>query len=230
MKSLRLFIAFMAFGLIIQTATAQMSFGVRGGAYRSNIQATEGLSNLAPDFKALDNYTLGAVVELPISSNLYFQPELNYTVKGFGLTANSEFNIFNTPLSVGAQANSRFHYLDVPLLAKAKFGSDAVQLYILAGPSFGYALSGVLETRIKALVDIKVSDTDINLESIDYERFEVSGVVGAGLNIDLNLFQIFADVRYQHGFTELYDIPQIEDSIKNKGVALSAGVMIPIGK
>lgn len=230
MKSFHLFMVFMAFGLIVQTASAQVSLGVRGGIYRSNIQATEGLNDFSPDFKALDNYTFGAVVEVPIFSNLYFQPELNYTVKGFGLTANSEFNLFNTPLSVGAQANSRFHYLDVPLLAKAKFGGDAVQLYLLAGPAFGYALNGTLETRIKAIVDIKVSDTNINLENIDYERFEISGVLGAGLNIDLNLFQLFADVRYQHGFTQLYDIPQIEDSVKNKGIALSAGIMIPIGK
>lgn len=31
MKSFRLFVVFMAFGLMVQTASAQVSFGLRGG-------------------------------------------------------------------------------------------------------------------------------------------------------------------------------------------------------
>lgn len=214
--------------MITYGLSAQISLGLKGGYYQSNIQTTEGLGTITPDFLALDNFTIGAVAEVPLLSNLYFQPELNYTVKGFGLTANADVDVFNTPLPIGAEARSKFHYLDVPLLAKAKFGQQAVQFYITAGPSFGYALSGEVETIARALVEFKVSDSPINLESINYERFEVSGIVGAGLNIDLKFVQLFADARYQHGFTELYDIPFAEERIRNRGVALSAGFMVPL--
>ncbi len=228
MKSLRE-IALVATLMMLTTAlSAQVSIGLKGGYYQSNIQKTEGLESVTPDFFALDNYTIGAVAEVPIFSNFYFQSELNYTVKGFGVTANANIDVFNTSLPLGGKARSKFHYLDVPLLAKAKFGQQAVQLYLMAGPSFGYALSGEVETRVKALVELKVSDISIDLDDIDYERFELSGIVGAGMNIDLNAVQLFADARYQHGFTELYDIPYAEEKVRNKGLALTAGFMIPI--
>jgi hypothetical protein len=209
-------------------ANAQLSIGVRGGYNHANVHLTEGLDNLTPDVKAIDAYSVAAVVEMPLGHGFSFQPELAYTQKGFRMAEGFEFELFNFPIPVDVEAESRFNYLEAPLLFKYELGDGKVRAYVTGGPSFGYATSGRLRTFTNLLVEIKLLDTNIDLESIDYQRFEVAAVAGAGLKVDAGRIQIFADARYQHGFTELYDIPVLDERIRNKGFGVNAGVLVPL--
>lgn len=211
------------------TSFAQFSIGLRGGLNFGNVYTTDGLDAITPDFQYINGPTVAGVVEYGISKNFAIQSELAVTRKGFKLREDFAVNLFNVPVPVGASAESRFNYLEVPLLAKVKFGDEVVHGYITAGPTFGYATSGRLITRANALFEFKVSDTDINLDAINYERFEVGGSVGAGLGFNTSFGQLFADARYTRGFTELYDIPVIDERIRNQGFAVSVGFMVPLG-
>ncbi len=124
------------------------------------------------------------------------------------------------------EATIRTNYLELPLLAKAKIGNDVIQAYAVLGPSDGYALNGKLITRTRLLFELDPIRTDLNLDNMDYERFEVSAVGGLGLQVNFNGGKWFADARYTQGLTELYNFPIVNEQIKNRGVSLSTGIMI----
>jgi len=209
------------------TAMAQ-SIGFRGGVGWSKVYATDAIDAVAPDFELATVYSAAVVAELPITENFAFQPELAYAKKGFSIEESMDLELFNLPIPVGVRAISTFGYLEAPLLAKVQFGDEIVKGYFTAGPSFGYAVNGNLETRTNGFLDVKLIDTDINLDVIDYQSFEVGGVVGAGVSFQTTAGKFFVDARYQHGFTELYDIPFLEEKVKNQGFGLNAGLLIPL--
>lgn len=206
-----------------------ISIGLRGGIGLPNVYTTDGIDNLTPDFKTYTAANIAAVMEIGFGEHFAIQPELAYTGKGFKISEDFALDLFNVPLPVGVLAESRFNYLELPVLAKYKFGNESVGAYITAGPTLGYAMSGRLITRANALVDFKVSDSKINLDAIDYQRFEVGALVGAGFTVHTSFGQLFADARYARGFTELYDIPVVDEKIRNQSIAFNVGFLVPIG-
>ncbi|MDX1943473.1 MAG: porin family protein [Saprospiraceae bacterium] len=230
MKTTPKIVALLLFMAISAFATAQnISIGLRGGLHLPNVYVTDGIDNLTPDFKSYTAASIAAVAEIGFGQHFAIQPELAYVGKGFKVAEDFALDLFNVPVPVGVTAESRFNYLEMPVLAKVKFGNETVGGYITAGPTLGYALSGRLITRANALVEFKVSDSDINLDAIDYERFEVGAVAGAGLTVNTSFGQLFADARYSRGFTQLYDIPVIDEKIRNQGIAFNIGFLVPIG-
>lgn len=222
-------LALAAFAAFTFTAQAQVSLGLRGGYQMSNINVTDGLDALAPDFKTIDAFSIGVVMEVPLGYGFHFQPELAYSRKGFSLQESTALDLFNIPVPVGVEAISRFDYLEAPLLMKYKFGDGRVNAYLAAGPTFGYALDGQLITRANALIDIKLLDTDIDLNAINYERFEVGAALGGGVSFYTPFGQLFVDARYNHGFTQVYDIPVVDEKARNQNFGINVGFLVPIG-
>lgn len=213
------------------TLSAQVSLGFRTGATWSNVQASEGLDALAPDFKTISGFHVAAVTEIAFGNHFSLQPELAFTRKGFGIREDFGIELFDMPLPVGLRNDTRVNYVELPLLAKYKFGDQNAQFYLMAGPSVGYATKGRLLTRAKLLlIDVKVLDTPINLDAVHYERLEAGAVAGAGVNIRLGGTNLFFDGRYSHSFTQVYDIPVIEDRVSNRGFSINVGWTFPLGR
>ncbi len=212
------------------SASAQATFGVKSGVAIQKVYTTEGLGAVAPNFQNLTEFQVGVNADLPVFGALSFQPELLYTTKGFGLDQGLEEELFGTQVPLEAEAKTKFRYLEVPLLAKVRFGeAGGPQAYFVAGPTFGYALSGQLQTRARVLVSFDLPNVDINLDDINYERLEIGAAVGAGVQLPVGPVKVFADARYQRGFTELYNIPLVEEKVRNTGIALSAGIAVSVG-
>lgn len=204
---------------------AQLSVGVKGGVNFANVYTTEALGSLTPDFKHIDEFHFGVVGELGLTDHFALQSELNVMKKGLQFSEDFNANVFNMNIPLGVTTEARFTYVEVPLLAKVKFGDGPLQAYAVAGPTFGYAAAGRLDNKAKALLEIDLGTVDVDLDQIDYERFEVGAQAGLGAVLNLGGTQLFADARYGLGFTELYDIPVFEEKVKNKGISLSAGIM-----
>ena len=207
---------------------AQISVGVKSGLNWANVKTTEALGSITPDFNSLDEFNFGLVTEVGITDYFAIQPELNFVKKGFGMDVGTDMELFGVNLPIGVNAESRFNYVEMPLLAKFKFGSERVKAYVVGGPTFGYATGGKIDTKAKVLVEIPLGSIPINLDNINYERFEVGAALGAGVSFDTGFGQIFADARYQKGFTELYDIPFVNEKITNQGFGVNVGFMVPI--
>lgn len=226
--AIRLLSALLLLAATVTGLRAQIAVGLKGGVNYNKVYTTEGLGAVAPNFQTIDEYHAGLVIDVPIVAGLSVQSELNLITKGFGLRQGLDVPVFGVDLPLDARAESRFRYLEVPLLAKYTFGHDLVQAYFVAGPTFGYANKGQIDTRASLLVEVDLGSIPLNLDNINYERFEVGGTVGAGLQLNLGNLRAFADARYQRGFTELYNIPLVEEKVRNSGVSISAGLMIPL--
>ena len=205
-----------------------VSFGVKAGFSSNNIAKPDIIDNLdvIPEFRNLETMNFGLVSEIGFNDHFAIQPELNFTTKGFKLREGTNINIYEMPLPLGVTAVSKFNYVEMPLLAKAKIGTGKTQAYMIAGPTFGYATGGKLETRANVLIEIDLFETELDLDNIGYERFEVGGTVGAGVAFDTGGGQFFVDARYSHGFTQVYDIPLVRERVQNKSFGVNAGYMI----
>ena len=209
-----------------------ISFGIKTGVQSSNVKMPGFISDISqiPDFKPITTYNIGVVSEIGLHKNFAIQPELVFTQKGFQIKEGMDVNIFNVPLPIGVTAISKFNYIEMPLLAKAKFGNEKTNFYLLAGPTFGYAMSGKLDTRARLLVEIDVFETPINLDAVGYERWEFGGMGGVGVSIGTgNGSQLFFDVRYSHGFTQPYDIPIVRERVQHNSIGVNVGFTLPFG-
>ncbi len=210
-------------------ATAQTSIGFRVGANLAKVPQPDVISSFTPDFKNITATSVAAVAEIGINDNFAFQPELAYTQKGFAIKEGFDLNLFDIPLPLGVKAVTKVNYLEAPLLAKAKFGNEKVNAYITAGPTLGYAMGGRFITKAQILVDIKLIDQKLDLDRLGYERFEVGGSIGAGLNFNTKTSgSFFIDARYTKGFTNVYDVPIVDLKLKNQSFGVNVGYMIPL--
>jgi len=216
------------FALLTFALSAQTSIGIRGGLNFANVPAPSGISNLLPIFKPAKGASVALVTEMGIGKNFAIQPELAYHQKGFALKAGLDFLLFNVDVPLGIKAVTKVNYLEAPILGKYKFGSGKVGGYVVAGPTIGYALNGRFTTKAQVLIDIKITDEKLDLANLGYNRFELGGILGAGVNFKTGNGNLFIDARYARGFTNVYDVPFVDLKLKNKGVSINVGMMIPL--
>lgn len=202
---------------------AQISVGAKAGVYTSFIDVTEAAEGLTQNVEGLTTPTFGLVAEIRLGENFAFQPELLYTTKGFKINQGININLGGFPITAGVTASTKINYIEMPLLAKYKFGNEGLKFNITAGPVLSYAANGQLVTRANLLVDINPLKTNIDLDALNYERLEVSASIGASMAYATNGGEFFADARYVHGFSDLYNAPVVDLNLKNRGIGVTVG-------
>lgn len=205
---------------------AQISIGAKAGVYTSFIDVTEAAEGLTQNIEGLTTPTYGLVAEIGLGENFAFQPELLYTTKGFKVNEGINVNLGGFPIPAGVTASTKINYLEMPLLAKYKFGNEGLKFNITAGPVLSYAANGQLVTRANLLLDINPLKTNIDLDALNYERLEVSASIGAGMAYATSGGEFFADARYVHGFSDLYNAPIVDLNLKNRGIGVTVGYKV----
>lgn len=157
------------------TTAATTKIGVRSGLSFSNLYTKD-----VDDNNILTGLTAGIFIEAPISNNVAFQPEFNFTMKGAELQYNNVF----------AQGKTKFglSYLEAPLLIKANI---LPVLNVHFGPYFAY------------LVDARITNEDpngnINFEQTynedDFNRLDYG--LSGGVGLDFGPLGVGA--RYNYG-------------------------------
>ncbi len=210
--------------MMTQFAIGQAEFGVKAGMTFSDVSAN-GLnfnSNFL-DPQMIVGPTAGLYSEVPLGTDFYFSPELNYTQKGFRIRESTEMTVFGLTIPVGAEAVVRMHYIDAPLTLKYAIGLGNVRGYIKAGPTLGYAVAGSVTTRLKSIVDIKVAEINLDPQGKRYNALEVGGIVGAGVEIPTAHGKFFVDASFAHGFSNIYDLPIVDLRVKNRALGVGIG-------
>jgi len=205
---------------------AQISIGIKAGIYTSFIDVTEAAEGLTQNVEGLTTPTFGIISEIGISENFAFQPELLYTTKGFSVNEGINVNLGGFPIPAGVTANTKINYLELPLLAKYKFGNEGLKFNIIAGPVLSYAANAQLVTRANLLLNTNPIRTNIDLDALNYERLEVSASIGAGMAYETSGGAFFADARYVHGFSDLYNAPVVDLNLKNRGIGVTVGYKV----
>ena len=226
------FIAFLAVAFLVSFSAlhAQVSLGLKSGAHFNTVRSDESLETVFPKLDYTSGAQFGAVAEFPIWGALSAQAEFNYLRKGFVYQLNQDVNLFDVPVPVGVNADFRIQHFELPVLLKYTFGEGPLRAYVTGGPSVSYANDGEIITRTTGVIELRVATVPLNLDRINYERFDVGLQGGAGFSIHTPLGKIFADGRYHHGFNQVYDIPVVESTIKNQGYSINAGVLVPISR
>jgi len=204
-------------------AFAQTKVGVKGIVIFADASTEVFIDNVNNAPKASAALGIGVFSEIPLNASFSFVPELQYIQKGFTLNEGFNTSVFGMGVPVGAKVTTRLNYLEAPLLLKGKINTGAVNLYAVAGPSFGYATSGTLQPKVTVLIDFNLPETDINLSNDIYDRKDIAGIIGGGAELPIGTGNLFADVRYQHSFTNIIKDPIADINISNKGVQLSVG-------
>ena len=211
---------------IYQPATAQTKITAFGSYGMSDIQVTGlGLLDLLdPYIKPIPQYTAGLQFEKELGRQFSVITGAQYTSRGFTAKENLNIDLLGLDLPIDARIDTRLKYVEVPLMLKYSIGSNAVKPYVKAGASAGYAFSGKLQPKVDAIITWNLPAISINLENDMYNRFDVSGIVGAGVDIPINeTGSIQLDFNYRHSLNDMF-LDKITDiRIKSHGFSVGVG-------
>lgn len=226
----------MIIGLILMSLSigAQSNIGFHAGVTYSDMSsaslAFDLFDDVLPQSKRMVGTKFGVFAEFPMNQNVAFLTGLDYTDKGFAVRESINLNVFELPIPIGATVNARLKYLEVPLAMKYSFNNNSpIRPYIKAGGTLGYASSAELQTRARVFLPINVLDIPVGLNTGLINRFEVGGLIGAGVEMPVGQGAINVDLQYTHGFSSLIETPIVDLRAKNNAFGLSVGYKIPIG-
>lgn len=203
----KLFSLLLGCAFLLPSANAQVSFGIKGGTNIAEHSFKEQGTTI--NRASINGFTLGAVLEIGLSENVFVQPEAVFVQKGSELEAPT----------LGEKIN--VNYIDIPVLLKVKLlNTKLINVNLLGGPSFGLALNGEETDANNQTIDINFGGED------GFRRFELGINAGGGVGVNLGSIGVFGDVRYLFGVSNISDDANRE--IKNKGLNLSVGLMFKI--
>ena len=189
--------------IIISMATqAQIRVGIKAGANISNQSRNDFKGTKLISSEAFKGFHAGVVADIPLTSNLYVQPQLQYTRKGAKYTA-----------ALGTDARLTMHYVEMPVNILYKVNVPFGKVFAGAGPVLSYGFAGKLTNNGQTQ---KLYSADKNWNRLDISANAVTG-------IEFNN-GFFASVNYQRGFKDVHKSSTVD--VKNRSVAVSVGYLL----
>jgi hypothetical protein len=214
--------------VIIIAAKAQVKLGVQAGINAASFKEklTSGNTTTTEKYKSKIGLTVGIVADISISNSLAFRPGLNFTQKGGQLKDTQTF----LGVTTKNKATVTTSYLELPLNIVYKIAVGGGSVFVGAGPSIGFGLSG--KGKVKSTIGnttnersfgIKFDGKDNNtatdnkahLKSLDF-----GGNFIAGYQLSNN---IFTKLSYTIGFSNIS--PDDNSTTKNKSFSFTVGYL-----
>ncbi|TNE56032.1 MAG: PorT family protein [Bacteroidetes bacterium] len=193
--------------------SAQHFFGLRAGVNFATASTTE-------SGRITDKYLVGpnAVVyfDLRLNKQMALQPELSYIQRGYRTTIR---------VLGEKKYTTRFNYGEVAVLMKYRRKRGRSIGYAVVGPYIGMAVSGYQ----KELSDGETTAVKFNAPGGFY-RGDGGLVFGAGLGLHAGVGQVVLDLRYTLGLSAINENYLDDGDIKHRGIVLSAGYAVPLGR
>ena len=190
--------------LVAAPLQAQTTLGVKGGINVSDISTN--VEDLPEVIDSKTGFVGGAFATFGLGSLFAVQPELLYSQKGFEASEGE----------LTAQLGT--NYVEIPVLLKAQFQLAMLRPAIYAGPVLS------METGCTvSIVGVSV-DCDDDEDFVDREKSEWGAVFGANLDFFLGPVMLLLDARYQLGLTNLADVEDSDEEVKNRVWQIMAGI------
>lgn len=226
------FTTVIALALFCVSASAQVSFGIKGGFNLSNIKLSESGLSISP--KDLAGFHIGVIADIPLVSNLYLQPGLFASRKGFEYSLNAFYNggyvypSVNQEVNVSVSLAAKPLYLELPLLLSYRLPiNTGLSLALEAGPYAAYGIGG------DAVFTTSYDGQEVLNEKQDFfkdsqiNRFDAGAQIGLGLYVGRFLFS----AGYQIGLTNLAMeevgselVLEPDSKAVNRNLIISAGI------
>ncbi len=157
-------------------------------------------SALANNKKSIQGVQIGASFQAGITPKLSLVSELYFIMKGGKLTENKLQNI--------RQAKLRLYTIEFPVLARFDIG----KVYLNAGPSIAYNLSGTRE------IDNASKALSFNSPNEGFKRWDAGLQMGAGYRFKIKHRPVALDMRYSYGLTNISHSEEIHNRYLNIGL------------
>jgi hypothetical protein len=225
----------------VMSSNAQTGFGFQVGGNLANVESeyTSGGATVKDDNKSKFGFLIGAVAEIPLTTSIYFRPELNFIQKGAKLSQNSTETSGGATFTSVATGEQTLNFIELPLNFVYMAPAGAGHFFIGAGPSIGFGISGKYEFDVTSTTsipgfppqtststgkgdvkfdgtkeeDVAAGDENFHLKSLD---FGANVLAGYKLSNGLSL-----NVGYTMGFSDLD--PNDNSSFKTKGLTIKLG-------
>jgi hypothetical protein len=184
-----------------QVPVPPMEFGILGGLNLFTFGGSD-----ATGAKSRTSFFGGVSLNLPLSSQLYVQPEVLYSGEG------GKFE------SAGVTDEIKLGYVQIPVLLGFNLTpSGRTGVRVFAGPEVAFKLSCDLSETSGGVTQSVGCGSE--LKSTD---FGVTG--GAGLTFHMPRFNINVDGRYTLGLAKVVS----DVNVKNQGFSIGAGLSFPL--
>ncbi|BAP31576.1 uncharacterized protein CHSO_2539 [Chryseobacterium sp. StRB126] len=168
-------------------SSSPITFGVKAGLNASTISRSDDRYYESGDHNDEDKlkvgFQAGVFVNIPVAEKFSIQPELLFSQLGSKVEETYSYYSSNYGFKSNFEYKANLNYLTLPVMVQYNI---LPQLYVEAGPEFGYLLGGKIkgdDTR----TTIKGNSTTISKESYSedlpmdlYRRFNFGIGIGAG--------------------------------------------------
>ncbi|GEM_PF-700426 len=213
----------------ISSASAQVSFGVKGGIGVSTVSLSDQLSE---SYTMDGRFTIhgGGFINYGFGGRFAIQADVLYSQKG-GTLKDREMILLNLP--DGGQALGRLeseqnlNYLDIPIVFQYRFRGRSLTPYVSAGPQFSFGLGGKSTLKFDSDTHpMQDPSQDINFGSAnadDFKGFDFGISLGGGAELELTSGALTFDLRAGLGLSNMD--PQGRDAFgtKNRAFTFSIG-------
>lgn len=195
-------------------AAAQSAVGVRAGMRWSELESSQ-------DAGTISALVLGGYFGFGISNRLALQIEAVYGTRGA-----QRLKVGTDALDADATAvELHMSYVEVPLLLRAGFPGERFLPSFFLGPYVGFLLD--CEFR-PAGGDSQACDEEGAPQRFSPRSTDFGLVVGGGLDMAMGESTVFVDGRYTMGLMSIQTGNGFD--ARHGGLALSAGVAVPLGR
>jgi hypothetical protein len=225
MKKLLRLLILSLFVLFSLQSYSQAKFGVKGGISLTNI--VQNFDNSDDEYATVPRllFMVGGVADIGFSDMISLRPELNISLKGFGVDVKEEYD--------ADKGYDRYTiaYLDIPVNVALKFGG--FQMY--AGPYIAFAVWGKNKWDIdddSGSEDIKFVMKDVELDEAGdlmnlwrWKRIDYGIGFGAGYKLGPVLLSAGAEIGLANllpGIKDMSDFNPDDYKVHNLSISLTA--------
>jgi hypothetical protein len=232
LSSIIVILSFIFFPAILQGQSSQkesgqgLSLGLKGGV---NLSSWSNVVVVDPIKKVFQKgFQGGLLANIGFSKNLSLQFEFLYAQKGLRVEVpqfddSGQETIYNSWHSV--------NYLEIPFLLKISIPIGPIFIYGDLGPYAAIGLSAETATDPDLGRNKKL---DFSLGG--FKKYDLGLIFGAGMGLRLGNGELFLDLRYGCGLTDINNVlPAWKDApnyieYNNRNIALSMGYLFQLGK
>ncbi len=173
--------------------------------------------------------TVGLLYKANLDENWAISTGLNYARRGAQTKLNQDLELFDKTFNIGVKLVHKMDYLEVPVLFEYRIkDAKSVSPYLFAGANFGYELNYNMHFKSHIIIDISLYEYNVDLTNNRFNRFDIAGVVGAGVYVPLGTGNLNFDIRYLHGFTDIVKNTIVDLGLQHRNVRIGAAYYYPL--
>ena len=221
MKNIKLLASF-SLVLMCEMSYAQVTISPYLGALHSNTKINTEL--IQPN--GISSVVLGMHADYSLDKNLSVRSGIKKTRRGFEVGATTGIDILGTSIPVGVKAATEIDYIEVPLMLMYKIDAGTkFRPYVGLGSGLAYATKGNLRTKATAIIDFTVGNTELQLDSPDYNRTSAMGYALAGVEIPYGKSgHWIVEVEHSRSFTDFVSEDFLIDAGgRHRGIGFNVG-------